>query len=258
MYLRAVHAEQNIPALRAFIKAHPLGTFTTAIESPQFPFLQSSHIPFFLDVKDEQSETEFGILRGHMARANPQAKALIDHFTSTSSPSPATLSRDVLILFNEPNHHYVSPAFYRETKPTTGKTVPTWNYAAVQAYGKLKVYYDAKVQSTDDYLTNHVSELSQFGEVEVMGHGKDGMRVWEVDDAPKPYIEVMKKAIIGIEIEITDLGGKWKMSQESTAGDRQGVIDGFRSLGTDVGLKVAEMVEESGAKKDAASTEKTS
>ncbi|KAJ8081073.1 hypothetical protein PM082_017914 [Marasmius tenuissimus] len=254
MYLRAVHAVEDLLTLRAFIRANPLGIITTAIESQKYPFLQSSHIPFFLDIKDESSPTELGILRGHMARANPQSKALIDHFTSGSSPSPATLSQDVLILFNSPNHHYVPPAFYRETKPTTGKVVPTWNYAAAQVYGKLKVYYDSKAASTDDFLTSHTAELTRFSERELMGHGteRSEMREWEVDDSPRPYVEQLKKAIIGIEIEITSLGGKWKMSQEMSKGDRQGVIDGFRGLDTPVGKEVAAMVEERSAKKEAA------
>ncbi|KAL1859043.1 hypothetical protein Daus18300_009681 [Diaporthe australafricana] len=246
MYLRAAHAEQHIPTLHALIRANPLGIFTTAIDSPNFPFLQSSHIPWILDIEDEDSETELGVLRGHMARANPQAKSLIQHLNGSSgdnsaaatSGAPRRLERDVMVLFNGPAHHYVTPKFYVDTKPATGKVVPTWNYAAVQVYGKLKVYYDAKSEATDAYLSKAVADLSQLAETQIMGYEKP----WSVGDAPPNYIDLLKKAIIGVEIEITDMGGKWKMSQEMKNGDSQGVEDGFNALGTDEGKQMAEMV----------------
>ncbi|KAJ0108976.1 hypothetical protein J7T55_005524 [Diaporthe amygdali] len=243
MYLRAVHAENHIPTLRAFIRANPLGIFTTAIDSPNFPFLQSSHIPWILDVQDEGSETELGVLRGHMARANPQAKSLIQHLSSAedsaaSTMSPRKLERDVMVLFNGPAHHYVTPKFYVDTKPATGKVVPTWNYAAVQVYGKLSVYFDTKSESTNTFLSKAIADLSQLAETQIMGYEKP----WQVEDAPSNYIDLLRKAIIGIEIEITDMGGKWKMSQEMKEGDNQGVEAGFNALDTEVGKKMAEMV----------------
>lgn len=241
MYLRAVHAEKHLPTLRAFIRANPLGIFTTAIDSPNFPFLQSSHIPWLLDVQDDDSETELGVLRGHMARANPQSKSLIEHLSSSSGDSaggPRKLERDVMVLFNGPAHHYVTPKFYVDTKPATGKVVPTWNYAAVQVYGKLSVYFDTKDQSTDAFLSKAIADLSQSAETQIMGYE----RPWQVGDAPGNFIDLLKKAIIGIEIEITDMGGKWKMSQEMKEGDNQGVEDGFNALGTEEGKQMAEMV----------------
>jgi len=240
MYLRAAHAEHHLPTLRSLIRANPLGIFTTAIDSPNYPFLQSSHIPWILDVQDESSETELGVLRGHMARANPQAKSLIEHLSASdkNSPGPRKLERDVMVLFNGPAHHYVTPKFYVDTKPATGKVVPTWNYAAVQVYGKLSVYYDTKDQSTDAFLSKAVADLSQLAETQIMGYE----RPWKVQDAPGNYVDLLKKAIIGIEIEITDMGGKWKMSQEMKDGDNQGVEDGFNALGTDEGKQIAEMV----------------
>lgn len=242
MYLRGVHAEHHLPTLRAFIRANPLGIFTTAIDSPNFPFLQSSHIPWILDVQDDNSETELGTLRGHMARANPQSKSLIEHLSASAPPTattgPRKLERDVMVLFNGPAHHYVTPKFYVDTKPATGKVVPTWNYAAVQVYGKLSVYYDTRDPSTDAFLSRAVADLSQLAETQIMGYE----RPWQVGDAPGSYVELLKKAIIGIEIEITDMGGKWKMSQEMKEGDNQGVEDGFNALGTEEGKKMAGMV----------------
>jgi transcriptional regulator len=249
MYLRAVHAEQNITTLQQFIRANPLGIFTTAVESKMFPFLQSSHIPWVLDVDASRDETHLGVLRGHQARANPQAKAIIEYLKSASENSNESvsdcqkLSRDVMVLFNGPAHHYVTPKFYRETKPATGKVVPTWNYSAVQVHGRATIFYDSKAPATHAFLDKQIRDLSQQSEVDIMRH-KD--KPWQVDDAPTSYVELLKKAIIGIEIEITDIGGKYKMSQEMGAGDQQGVIDGFEALGTDEGAEIAKTVREKG------------
>lgn len=240
MYLRAVHAEQNIQALQQFIRANPLGILTTAIESKSFPFLQSSHIPWVLDVDDKSDETHLGVLRGHVARANPQAKALIEHLSTDNSE---ILSRDVMVIFNGPAHHYVTPKFYRETKPATGKVVPTWNYSAVQAYGRATIFYDTKAAKTSDFLDKQIRDLSMQSEVDIMGY-RD--KPWQVEDAPINYVELLKKAIIGIQIEITDLGGKNKMSQEMPAGDQEGVADGFEAMQSGVGLEIAKTVREKG------------
>lgn len=248
MYLRPIHAEQNIAALQQFIRTNPLGIFTTAIDSKSFPFLQSSHIPFVLDVEEKSDKGTLGVLRGHVARANPQAKSLIEHLKSVSGDGDIptnemqTLSRDVMILFNGPAHHYVTPKFYRETKPATGKVVPTWNYSAVQVYGRATVFHDTKVPATGEFLDKQIRDLSLQSEVDIMGYTKP----WQVDDAPGSYVELLKKAIIGVQIEITDIGGKYKMSQEISAGDREGVIDGFDALQSDVGAEMAKTVKERG------------
>lgn len=252
MYLRAVHAEKNLSALYDFVRANPLGIFTTAIESKSFPFLQSSHIPFVLDATNEENPSKLGFLRGHLARANPQAKALIENTTSAteidngSVPGSYTLSRDVMILFNGSAHHYVTPKFYEETKPSTGKVVPTWNYSAVQVYGRATIHYDAKASATSSFLDKQIRDLSIQCETD-MGH-KDNP--WVVEDAPPPYIEIMKKAIVGVEIEILDIGGKYKMSQELSEGDRKGVIEGFKMLSSDLGLQMSNIVQERGQKKE--------
>ncbi|KAH8901912.1 negative transcriptional regulator [Coniochaeta sp. PMI_546] len=249
MYLRAVHAETHIPTLRQLIRDFPLGILTTAFSSTTGPFIQSSHIPFLLDVQDESSETELGRLRGHLARANPQSKSLIEAVSKTQVDRRVqsnVLTEEVLVLFTSPVQHYVTPKFYSETKPATGKVVPTWNYAAVQAYGQARIYFDAQSEETSAFLSQQISDLSKHAETSVMGYtGPADARPspWSVTDSPERYIELLKKAIIGIEIEITRLEGKFKMSQELGAGDRQGVIDGFQGLGTDVAREVAKLVE---------------
>ncbi|RPD57186.1 negative transcriptional regulator [Lentinus tigrinus ALCF2SS1-7] len=244
MYLRTVHAEHDIPTLRDFIRAHPLGIFTTAIDAPGLPFLQSSHIPWLLDVPPNATDDNLGKLRGHMARANPQVKAMIAELTSSGQ---RTLARDVLVLFNLPAHHYVTPKFYTETKPATGKTVPTWNYAAVQVYGRAKVYFDVKEEETDAFLDRSLRDLSQFCETEIMGYE----RPWTVDEAPESYVALLKKAIVGVEIEITSMDGKWKMSQELAEGDRKGTIEGFEGLGSELGKCMAETIAERAQKQEA-------
>jgi transcriptional regulator len=105
---------------------------------------------------------------------------------------------------------------------------------------------DSKSAETSEYLTSQINALTRHAEVNLRGFdGKDGNHEpWKVSDAPERYIELMKKAIIGIEIEIERFEGKFKMSQEETRGDSDGVIAGFRELGTETGQRVADLVEE--------------
>lgn len=244
MYLRADHAELRIPSLRQFIQENPFGLIITALPSPNFPTIQCTHIPWVLDVKDETSETELGILRGHLARANPHSKALIEAILAKSTSS-GKLTEEVSIMFTGPVHHYVTPQFYTETKPITGKVVPTWNYSAVQAYGTAKILFDSKADETAEFLKKQISDLSFHAESNIMGYtGGDKKKPWSVSDAPVNYLNIMRKNIIGIEIEITRLEGKYKMSQELAKGDREGVIKGFKELDTDIGAMVAKTVEE--------------
>jgi transcriptional regulator len=254
MYLRAIHAEGSTKALLEFIKQNPLGILTTAISSPSYPFIQSSHIPWVLDeVSDDPEAPVKGKLRGHMARQNPQAKAIMEN----AGKSPAQLTQDVMILFTGSAHHYVTPKFYTETKPSTAKVVPTWNYSAVQVYGKATVYFDSAAPETSSYLSQQIHDLSQLCETSQMGYtGQDGKPgPWTVSEAPEKYIDIMKKNIIGIEIAIESIGGKFKMSQESSKGDREGVINGFASLGSDVGDQMSSLVKERCEMMDASKTQ---
>ncbi|CAI7652941.1 unnamed protein product [Penicillium glandicola] len=247
MYLRAVHAEGQIPVLQQLIRDNPLGILTTAIKSPIYSFIQSSHIPFVLDVppSTENDDTiPTGILRGHMAKQNPQAKALMEALAEQNAAgnNKLELTDEVLILFNGPHHHYVTPKFYTETKPVSSKVVPTWNYSAVQAYGKISVYCNSKAEETD---------LSRQSETGIMGYtGGDKKSPWNVSEAPVNYVELLKKNIIGIEIRIERLQGKFKMSQEMGEGDRKGVVKGFEELGSDVGRGIADSVRERAALKN--------
>lgn len=252
MYLRAVHADATIPMLRQLIRDNPLGILTTAISSKTFPLIQSSHVPFLLDIQDENSETETGVLRGHLARQNPQSKAIIDSLRSSPSPDSNILEEQVSVLFNSPVHHHVTPKFYTETKPSSGKVVPTWNYAAAQVYGQAKVYFDSSSHESTAFLSKQIDDLSQYAEKTLMGYTGAGNKpgAWRVSDAPERYIQLIQKNIIGIEIAIDRSEGKFKMSQEMGSGDREGVVRGFENLGTAVGVEMADIVRERGALKD--------
>jgi len=209
-------------------------------------------VPWVLDVDDEENLTDEpkGRLRGHLARANPQTKVLIEAATKTSS---SKIQEEVMILFNGPVHHYVTPKFYVETKPSTGKVVPTWDYSAVQVYGIATIYYDTSSPETETFLSKQLDDLSRQSEEKEFGYtGTNGApKAWNVDEAPASYVGLLKKAIIGMEVEITSLAGKFKMSQELADGDRQGVIKGFEALGTDEGDVIAKTVRERGELKDA-------
>lgn len=260
MYLRAVHAETSIPALRQFIKENPLGILTTAIPSSIYHFIQSSHIPWVIDVNNPNSEDELPVLRGHIARQNPQAKAIIDNAKANPFPSPKPdstsqkLQQEVMVLFNGPSHHYVTPKFYTKTKPESGKVVPTWNYAAVQCHGIATVWFDTQSDETSNFLNTQINDLSNMAETQIMGYEKP----WKGADAPEHYVEILRKNIIGIEIQVTSLGGKFKMSQEMDIEDRNGVANGFEALGTADGDYVAKNVRDRSAMAEEAKAAKLS
>lgn len=251
MYLRAAHAELNIPTLRQFIKDNPLGLLISGIPSSNYSTLQCSHIPWLLDLEDGAEDAELGKLRGHMARQNPHSKALIEAVEANKDLN-GYLQDEITIMFNGPAHHYVTPKYYTETKPATGKVVPTWNYSAVQAYGRARILHDRHDPSTGSFLQQAIEDLSKQSEASIGHTDTEGAKkAWSVGDAPSPYTDLLKKNIIGIEIEITRLEGKWKMSQELAEGDRQGVVKGFAAMETDVGEKMSRTVEERGALKNA-------
>ena len=165
----------------------------TSISAKSYPKILSSHIPFILDVPDGPSETEFGVLRGHLARTNPQSKTIIDGIQSctlTDTAAAQYLEEEVLVLFTVAAHHYVTPKFYAEMKPRTGKVVLTWTYAAAQVYGRAKIYHHAKSDETANFLSTQKDDLSRHAETSLMGytgaaplaaslahHGKSPMRL---------------------------------------------------------------------------------
>jgi transcriptional regulator len=195
MYLPKHFEETRVEVLHELIHAHPLGALVTLTPGG----LDANHIPFEVDPEP----TPFGTLRGHVARANPVWREF-SHET------------DALVIFQGPGT-YISPALY-PTKQETGRVVPTWNYAVVHAHGPLRVIDDKA------WLRDFVTKLTNRHEV-------DRRDPWHVTDAPADYIDTMLGAIIGLEIPIARLVGKWKMSQNRPAHDRAGVIDGLSQAG---------------------------
>ncbi|KAJ6441549.1 Negative transcriptional regulator family protein [Purpureocillium lavendulum] len=290
MHLRKEHAELDAPALHGFIRANPLGLLTTAVpsQSSAFPLLQSTHVPFILDIDEHDtsapSPPPLGRLRGHIARQNPQARALIEALTSTAgdgdehglngnskaNDNDNVLAQEVLVVFTSPVQHYITTNFYHETMSSDRRTAPTWNYAAAQVYGRLRVHHDADAPSTTAFLAQQLRDLARLGETHIMGYpdataaaaatdaaaappkssGTD-KAAWRLDDAPHGYVKRSMRGIVGLEIEIVRLEGRVKMSQELRDGDREGVVRGLRALKTETAERMAALVEERAALKAA-------
>lgn len=205
MYLPAHFEESRIEELHALMRGHPFATLVAHGEDG----LTANHLPLHL-----APETgSFGTLQGHVARANP----LWQQFTDT----------EVLVIFNGPQA-YVTPSWYA-TKREHGKAVPTWNYVVVHARGRLRAIDDPA------WLRRNLEAL-------VGGHEAGFAEPWQISDSPPDYIDRMLTAIVGIEIVIIDLKGKWKISQNQPALNRAGVVAGLRAQGTADAAQMAELV----------------
>lgn len=245
MHIPAYHGEHDSATLESFIKTNPLGQLTTAIPLAGQETIQVSHIPWVLTPSSDGSAAK---LRGHVARANPQIKSILASLEKTVGGRTGTLEDNVLILFNAPVHSYVPPRFYQATKPTTGKTVPTWDYAAVQVYGKLTCYGSNDDESLS-FLTTLLDDLTLESETKAAKQDKTDT-LWTTDEAPESYRNMLKKAIVGVEIEVEHMEGRFKLSQEMKGADHSGVVEGYRARGTAEGDEMARMVEERGKLRD--------
>ena len=205
MYCPEPFAEARLDVLHELIRAHPLGTLVTV----QGDALEADHIPFVLDADRGIN----GTLRGHVARANPVSRRL----------------GEVLVVFQGPQS-YISPSWY-PSKHQDGRVVPTWNYAVVHARGSARAIDDA------DWLLGLVTELTGV-------HEAAQATPWKVSDAPREYTERMLGQIVGIEIPIARLQGKWKVSQNRSPADRRGVVAGLQSASTERCAAMARLVGE--------------
>lgn len=206
MYIPRHFQEERIPVLHGLIREQGFAMLVTLCADG----LVASHIPMILDTEPEP----LGTLRGHVSRANPQWRTLVPGVRA-------------LAIFSGPQH-YVSPSWYPE-KQESGKVVPTWNYAVVHAYGHTRVIEDA------DWLRAHVTSLTAK-------HEADFPEPWKVTDAPGDYIASMVKGIVGIEVPIESLEGRWKVNQNRSAADRVGVVSALESLGDPDSVEMARMV----------------
>lgn len=190
MYLPSAFREDSLEVQHDFIRAHPLGVLMTSGEGG----LMANHIPCLL-----YPEGPHGVLRLHMARANPQWKEL-------------AAGGDCLLVFHGAQA-YITPSWYA-TKAETHKVVPTWNFVAVHVWGTPTVHDDPI------WVRAQIGALTDAQE-------KARVQPWRVEDAPEDFIAAQMRAIVGIEIAITRLEGKWKVSQNRNAADRQGVAAGL-------------------------------
>lgn len=190
MYQPPHHREDRIDVQHDLIAAHPFGLLI----SNGAGGLLANGLPFTL----RRDQGQLGLLKAHIARSNEQWQGLD--------------GQQVLVVFQGPLS-YVSPSFY-ETKKETGKVVPTWNYAMVQARGVAHVHADPT------WLGSQVNELTDRHEA-----GKP--HPWAVSDAPESYVQSQLRGIVGIEIPITSIEGKWKVSQNRPEADRRGVAEGL-------------------------------
>ena len=193
MYLPSHFREERPEVLAAFVRAHPLGLLVTLDAGRA----EADLIPMLLEDGPAKQ------LRGHVARANPVAARVAD-------------GAEVLVVFGGAQH-YVTPSWYPAMR-VDGKVVPTWNYSVVHVRGRIR-WFDAP-----DRLRALVDALTRT-------HEAQRREPWSVDDAPSDYLASMLRAIVGFEIEVGSMIGKFKASQNRNAEDRAGVRRGLAEDG---------------------------
>ena len=205
-YIPKHFEERDIGVLHALIQSHPLGAWVVHADGE----LVVNHVPCLLD----PTRGDSGTLACHVARANPVWKSLRD-------------DAPCVVIFQGPEA-YITPSWY-PSKQAHGKAVPTWNFAVVHAHGVARAIED------QDWLRNHVTELTDRNEA-------GSAAPWSVSDAPPDYVDSLLKAIVGIEIPITALVGKWKTSQNRPLADKLGIIAGLHQRGDDGSKAMADLV----------------
>jgi transcriptional regulator len=206
MYNPKHFEETRAEVMHQLIVAHPLSTLVTLSADG----LVANQIPMLL----RQKEGDLGTLVAHVARANPLWK-------------DTDLSMPVLVIFQGPQA-YISPSLYA-TKQEHGKVVPTWNYVVVQARGSLVVHDDAQ------WIREQASQITRQQE-------SQREKPWSIDDAPREYTDTMIRALVGIEIPVTRLTGKWKVSQNQPAINRASVVTALQGQGDAPAQVMADLV----------------
>ena len=208
MYVPGHFEETNADVLHGLLREHPLGALVTQTPAG----LDANHIPFVVHADPAPN----GTLHGHVARANPVWRH------GGSDPQ-------VLVIFRGPEA-FISPSWY-PTKQETGRVVPTWNYVVVHAHGPLRAIDDRA------WLRRHLEQLTTQ---------QEGRRPapWRITDAPPDYVEQLLGALVGIEIPIARLVGKWKLSQNRSDQDRHGVVAGLIADGGEGAAAMARLVRE--------------
>jgi len=207
MYIPHANAEHRPETMLDFIESRAFGALVTS--SPAHG-LFATHLPLVLN----RGRGEHGVLEGHVARGNP-------HHTHEAG--------DALVIFQGADA-YVTPSWYA-AKAEHGRVVPTWNYVAVHAYATLRF-----VDETE-FLIRHLDALTNR-------HEAGRAMPWSTADAPADFLAQMRRGIVGVELTITRLEGKWKMSQNRSDADIDGVVRGLASSPSDGDRAVAAIVEE--------------
>ncbi|MFL5674870.1 MAG: FMN-binding negative transcriptional regulator [Chloroflexota bacterium] len=198
MYVPA-HFKPDDADVRALLASGRAANLITATADG----LLATMLPLVWDAPGSRADVgQWGALLGHVARNNAQWK------------TPAI--GDAMVILAGPDA-YISPAWYA-TKREHGRVVPTWNYITVHAYGRLVIHDDAAwVEANVRRLTDH--------------HERPRAERWSVDDAPPPYVEGQLRAIVGVEILLDRVEGKWKLSQNRSDADIAGAIEGLEATG---------------------------
>lgn len=207
MYQPPHHREDRLEVQHALIKAHPLGLLVTLGSTG----LTANPIPFVLD----ESASPLGTLKAHLSRANAQWRDF--------DPS-----QEALVVF-QGVEAYITPSWY-EAKREHHKVVPTWNYVMVQAYGRMRLMDDP------EWLRRQIDALTA-------AHEAAQPEPWAVTDAPADFVAAQLKGIVGVEIEITRIEGKWKVSQNRSEANRRGVSAGLRLSQDDASQQMADLVD---------------
>ena len=192
MYVPDHFSETRLEVLHQLVRDHPFAVLVT----PSADGIDANHLPMEIDAQAGR----YGTLLGHVARTNPVWRT--------------ARGEEALAIFAGP-HGYVSPGWY-PSKTDSGKVVPTWNYAVVHAYGSLRVIEETA------WLRAFIERLTDR-------HESSRTAPWHVRDAPTTFVDAMVRGIVGIEVEITRLVGKWKLSQNRSPEDQLGVIAGLNA-----------------------------
>lgn len=202
MYIPQHFAAPTKDAMQELVRAHPFATLVISTATG----VEVNHLPLYLD--------DNGVLSGHLARANLLWQTVQG-------------GTDVLAIFHGP-HTYVSPSWY-PSKAITGMVVPTWNYVVVHARGKLQVTEGV------NWLRAHLAALTAQQEA-----GFE--QPWHLEDAPPGFIDKLMQAVVGIEIEVTELTGKWKVSQNQPLENQIGVVRGLSASDDVYGREMAALI----------------
>jgi transcriptional regulator len=206
MYLPPHFREDRREVLRELMEKHPLATLVTLGADG----LEANHLPVLYDPEP----APWGTLRGHLSRANRQWRDYRPEI-------------EALAIFQGPQA-YISPNWY-PTRQENGRVVPTWNYAVVHAYGKLSVYTEPE-------------RLRAFLDKLTAVHEGGQARPWMPANAPPEFIEGLLKAIVGVELAVTRIEGKWKVSQNQPAENRLGAAEGLEGIGDEESAAMAELI----------------